>query len=107
MCLLVLELKLSGQTVEAFYVSVSHAKPLFIGLNCALGAKQMIPFLRRLSNVAEVPVVCYPNAGLPNAMGGYGSAIITISISKASLSVVPTMPSCVAMTKDLRRWRVS
>ncbi len=62
---------LSGQTSEAFYTSVRHTKPFSIGLNCALGAKAMKPFLQRLANVAECWVSCYPNAGLPNAMGGY------------------------------------
>eukprot|EP00908_Phaeocystis_cordata_P018219 Transcript_29617.p1 GENE.Transcript_29617~~Transcript_29617.p1 ORF type:complete len:1170 (-),score=730.60 Transcript_29617:225-3734(-) len=62
---------LSGQTTEAFYVSVQHAKPVCIGLNCALGADQMLPFMQALSNVAECFVHSYPNAGLPNAMGGY------------------------------------
>jgi len=62
---------LSGQTSEAFYTSIRHAKPFSVGLNCALGAKQMKPFLQRLSNVAECWVSVYPNAGLPNAMGGY------------------------------------
>ena len=62
---------LSGQTTEAFYTSVMHAKPLSIGLNCALGAKDMRPYLVRLSNIAECFVSAYPNAGLPNAMGGY------------------------------------
>ena len=62
---------LSGQTTEAFYVSMQHAKPVCIGLNCALGADQMLPFMQALSNVAECFVHSYPNAGLPNAMGGY------------------------------------
>ncbi len=62
---------LSGQTTEAFYVSVRHAEPFCVGLNCALGAKQMRPFLQRLSKVAECFVSVYSNAGLPNAMGGY------------------------------------
>ena len=62
---------LSGQTTEAFYVSMRHAKPFSIGLNCALGAKQMKPFLTKLANVAECFVSVYSNAGLPNAMGGY------------------------------------
>jgi 5-methyltetrahydrofolate--homocysteine methyltransferase len=62
---------LSGQTTEAFYISVAHAKPLAIGLNCALGADQMKPFLQRLADIAECYISCYPNAGLPNAMGGY------------------------------------
>ncbi|RLN58999.1 hypothetical protein BBJ29_005476 [Phytophthora kernoviae] len=62
---------LSGQTTEAFYVSLRHSKPFCIGLNCALGADQMKPFLQRLANVAECFVSVYANAGLPNAMGGY------------------------------------
>mmetsp|Transcript_30727 Transcript_30727/g.59936 ORF Transcript_30727/g.59936 Transcript_30727/m.59936 type:complete len:1259 (-) Transcript_30727:271-4047(-) len=62
---------LSGQTTEAFYTSVQHAKPLCIGLNCALGAEDMRPYLARLSEIAECFVHAYPNAGLPNAMGGY------------------------------------
>ncbi|MBS4033618.1 MAG: methionine synthase [Ignavibacterium sp.] len=63
---------LSGQTVEAFYISVSHTKNLFsVGLNCALGAKQMRPFVEDLSNVSDKFLSVYPNAGLPNEMGGY------------------------------------
>lgn len=63
---------LSGQTVEAFYISVSHAKNLLsVGLNCSLGAKQMRPFVEDLSNVSEKYLSVYPNAGLPNEMGGY------------------------------------
>lgn len=63
---------LSGQTVEAFLVSVSHANPICIGINCALGADQMKPFFRNLCRAAQ-NTYChvYPNAGLPNAMGGY------------------------------------
>lgn len=52
---------LSGQTVEAMYVSLRHSAPLFIGLNCALGAEQMMPFLQRIANIAECPVIAYPN----------------------------------------------
>ena len=62
---------LSGQTTEAFYASIRHAKPMCVGLNCALGAQQMIPFVRRLAACAECFVHVYSNAGLPNAMGGY------------------------------------
>ncbi|KAJ8598271.1 hypothetical protein CTAYLR_005991 [Chrysophaeum taylorii] len=62
---------LSGQTGEAFYVSVRHAKPICVGLNCALGAAAMTPFLKRLADCAECFVHVYSNAGLPNAMGGY------------------------------------
>jgi 5-methyltetrahydrofolate--homocysteine methyltransferase len=62
---------LSGQTLEAFYTSVMHAKPLSIGLNCALGAKEMRPHIEELSQLASTYVSAYPNAGLPNAMGEY------------------------------------
>ena len=62
---------LSGQTLEAFYISVSHANPISIGLNCALGAEQMRPYVEELSEIASCYVSCYPNAGLPNAMGEY------------------------------------
>ncbi len=62
---------LTGQTVEAFYTSLSHVKLLSIGLNCAHGAKQMLPYLEQMSKIAECAVSAYPNAGLPNVMGGY------------------------------------
>ena len=60
---------LSGQTAEAFWVSVEHARPLIAGVNCSLGATEMRPFLESLARVADTYVSCYPNAGLPNAMG--------------------------------------
>ena len=62
---------LSGQTTEAFYISVAHARPLCIGLNCALGAKEMRTHLAALARIAECYVHAYPNAGLPNEMGEY------------------------------------
>ena len=62
---------LSGQTLEAFYTSVQHARPLSVGLNCALGAKEMRPHIVELSRLANCYVSAYPNAGLPNAMGEY------------------------------------
>ena len=62
---------LSGQTLEAFYTSVAHARPLSVGLNCALGAKEMRPHIEELSQLASCYVSAYPNAGLPNAMGEY------------------------------------
>jgi 5-methyltetrahydrofolate--homocysteine methyltransferase len=62
---------LSGQTVEAFYVSIEHARPLAVGINCSLGAQEMRPFLKELTGIADCYVHCYPNAGLPNAFGGY------------------------------------
>lgn len=62
---------LSGQTLEAFCISVMHAEPLSIGLNCALGAREMRPHVEELSEIAPCYVSAYPNAGLPNAMGEY------------------------------------
>src|SRR3954462_3505045 len=62
---------LSGQTAEAFYNSVRHARPLSIGLNCALGAKELRPYMEELAKLAESFTSCHPNAGLPNAFGEY------------------------------------
>ena len=62
---------LSGQTLEAFYISVVHANPLSIGLNCALGAREMRPHIEELSAIAKCYTSAYPNAGLPNAFGEY------------------------------------
>ena len=62
---------LSGQTIEAFYTSVSHAGLLSVGLNCGFGAEQMQPYVARLASVAECAVSAHPNAGLPNGFGGY------------------------------------
>ena len=63
---------LSGQTVEAFWNSLRHAKPLTFGLNCALGATLMRPYIAELAKVCDVAVSCYPNAGLPNPMSDTG-----------------------------------
>jgi 5-methyltetrahydrofolate--homocysteine methyltransferase len=60
---------LSGQTVEAFWISVEHAEPLVVGVNCSLGAAEMRPFVEDLAETAPTWVACYPNAGLPNALG--------------------------------------
>ncbi len=65
---------LSGQVTEAFWHSVRHARPLAVGLNCALGAAEMRPYIAELSRVADTFVSCYPNAGLPNAFGEYDEA---------------------------------
>ncbi|MEL6945739.1 MAG: homocysteine S-methyltransferase family protein, partial [Bacteroidota bacterium] len=62
---------LSGQTIEAFWISVKHAKPICVGLNCALGAQEMRPHLEALARVADTHVHAYPNAGLPNEFGEY------------------------------------
>ena len=62
---------LSGQTVDAFFESISHAQPLLVGLNCALGAAQLRPYVETLSRIANTYVSVHPNAGLPNEFGGY------------------------------------
>jgi len=65
---------LSGQTTEAFWNSIRHAQPLFVGLNCALGGRQLRPYIAELAAVADCYVCAYPNAGLPNAFGEYDEA---------------------------------
>ena len=65
---------LSGQTAEAFWNSIRHARPLAVGLNCALGGRQLRPYIQELSRVADTRVCAYPNAGLPNAFGEYDEA---------------------------------
>ncbi|MGJ3242949.1 MAG: methionine synthase [Opitutales bacterium] len=63
---------LSGQTTEAFWNSIAHAKPMVVGINCALGADQMRPYVETLANIADAQVHCYPNAGLPNPLSETG-----------------------------------
>lgn len=85
---------LSGQTVEAFWYSVSHANPLSIGLNCALGADQMRPFIKELSDKAWCRISAHPNAGLPNEFGEYDetpesmSAVVGEFASSGFLNIV-------------------
>ena len=62
---------LSGQTIDAFWVSIAHARPFSVGVNCALGARDMRPYVEELARMADCAVSCYPNAGLPNAFGEY------------------------------------
>ena len=62
---------LSGQTAEAFWYSIRHVRPISVGLNCALGAKELRQYVAELAHVADTHVSCHPNAGLPNEMGGY------------------------------------
>src|SRR5688500_2374267 len=62
---------LSGQTLDAFYLSIEHCRPFSVGLNCALGAREMRPYLAELARAVEGYISCYPNAGLPNAFGQY------------------------------------
>ncbi len=95
---------LSGQTVEAFYISVSRAKNLIsVGLNCALGAKQMRPFVKDLSNISDKFLSVYPNAGLPNEMGGYDETPqIMVSVLEDFLSngFVNIVGGCCGTTPD-------
>lgn len=70
---------LSGQTVEAFWASIRHAQPISVGLNCSLGAEQMRPYAAALSRIADTLIHAYPNAGLPNDLGGYDEAPETTS----------------------------
>lgn len=63
---------LSGQTIEAFWYSIAHFKPLAVGINCALGAKDMAQYIMSLANVADCYISCYPNAGLPNPLAPTG-----------------------------------
>jgi 5-methyltetrahydrofolate--homocysteine methyltransferase len=62
---------LSGQTIDAFWTSIAHARPFAVGVNCALGAREMRPYVAELAALAPCWTLCYPNAGLPNAFGGY------------------------------------
>ena len=62
---------LSGQTVEAFWNSIRHANLLAAGLNCGFGSEQIRPYLAEMSKIADIPIICYPNAGLPNELGHY------------------------------------
>ncbi|HEU4522529.1 MAG TPA: methionine synthase [Thermoanaerobaculia bacterium] len=71
---------LSGQTVEACWNSISHAPLLSVGMNCALGAKEMRPYIEELSSIAPVFLTCYPNAGLPNELGGYDETPTTMAV---------------------------
>ncbi|HSJ94837.1 MAG TPA: homocysteine S-methyltransferase family protein, partial [Gaiellaceae bacterium] len=70
---------LSGQTLEAFWVSVEHAEPLVVGVNCSLGGKEMRPHVEELARLAHTFTSCHPNAGLPNAFGGYDEGPDTTS----------------------------
>ncbi|PVU97549.1 hypothetical protein BB561_000487 [Smittium simulii] len=72
---------LSGQTGEAFITSLLHSNPMAMGLNCALGADQMLPFMKNISNFTPKFTICYPNAGLPNSFGGYDELPESTAIS--------------------------
>ena len=94
---------LSGQTAEAFWNSVRHAKPITIGFNCALGAKQLRPYIEELSKIAETYICAYPNAGLPNAFGEYDEhACETASFIRefAEAGFVNIVGGCCGTTPD-------
>lgn len=94
---------LSGQTVAAFYTSIRHARPFCVGLNCALGGKQMRPYLEELASLAECQVSCYPNAGLPNAFGGYDETPADMAKTLATFAadgLVNLVGGCCGSTPD-------
>ncbi|MFN8331476.1 MAG: methionine synthase [Saprospiraceae bacterium] len=94
---------LSGQTVEAFYISVSHVELFSIGLNCALGAKEMLPHLSALSQIASCPVSAYPNAGLPNELGAYDQTAEEMKkyiVEFASTGLVNIIGGCCGTTPE-------
>jgi len=94
---------LSGQTVEAFWASIAHVRPFSVGINCALGAREMRPYLIDLAGVATCFVSCYPNAGLPNAFGQYDEApeetarLLTAFVAEGLVDVVG---GCCGTTPD-------
>ena len=94
---------LSGQTVEAFWNSVRHSKPLAVGINCALGAAEMRPYIEELSHIADCYISCYPNAGLPNAFGGYdqtGAEMAALVGDFASEGWINVVGGCCGSTPD-------
>ncbi len=94
---------LSGQTVEAFWISVSHMPLLSVGLNCALGAKELTPFLKDLAAIATCPVSAYPNAGLPNELGEYDQGADEMGAfirSFANTGLVNIIGGCCGTTPD-------
>ncbi|MBX7083448.1 MAG: methionine synthase [Nannocystaceae bacterium] len=94
---------LSGQTIEAFWISVAHARPISVGVNCALGAREMRPYVADLARVAPVFVTCYPNAGLPNAFGEYDESPAATAAALAEFAqagLVNLVGGCCGTTPD-------
>lgn len=94
---------LSGQTTEAFYNSIRHAKPFSVGINCALGGRAMRPYIEELARVADCYVTCYPNAGLPNAFGGYDETpadMAAVMREFAESQLVNLVGGCCGSTPD-------
>ena len=92
---------LSGQTAEAFWISVEHAQPLVVGVNCSLGAADMRPFVEDLARHATTWVSCYPNAGLPNEFGGYDEQPHDTAVCSASLHATVSSTSSGAVAARL------
>ncbi len=94
---------LSGQTIGAFANSISHARPFSIGINCALGGRQMRPYIEELSRLVNCHVTCYPNAGLPNAFGAYDETpddMATVLAEFAESGLVNMVGGCCGSTPD-------
>jgi 5-methyltetrahydrofolate--homocysteine methyltransferase len=94
---------LSGQTVDAFWTSIAHAKPFSVGINCALGARDMAPYIEELANVATCRISCYPNAGLPNAFGAYDelpAETSSLLLDMARRGLVNIVGGCCGTTPD-------
>lgn len=92
---------LTGQSLEAFFLAVSHAPLAAFGLNCSMGAEGLLPIVRDLASWCPVPVVCYPNAGLPNADGGYDESPETMACHMAELDgLVNLVGGCCGTSPD-------
>ena len=94
---------LSGQTIDAFWVSIAHARPFSVGVNCALGAREMRPHVAALAQLATCYVTCYPNAGLPNAFGEYDEApgqTASLLCEFAASGLVNIVGGCCGTTPD-------
>jgi 5-methyltetrahydrofolate--homocysteine methyltransferase len=94
---------LSGQTAEAFWYSIAHARPLIVGLNCALGAEQLRPYVESLARNAQCAVSVHPNAGLPNAFGGYDQSPATMAATLgefADTRLLNVVGGCCGTTPD-------
>jgi len=92
---------LSGQTTEAFWNAIRHAKPLLVGINCALGPDLMRPYVDEISRIADTYVSAYPNAGLPNAFGGYDETpeMMTVHLREwAQSGLLNVMGGCCGTT---------
>ena len=97
---------LSGQTIEAFWTSIRHARPLSVGINCSFGAREMLPHLEKLASVADCHISVHPNAGLPNVSGGYDETPESFAAAMkpyAERGLVNIMGGCCGTTPDFIR----